>query len=103
MIFFYSFLERSTTPKGLRDPVDTVEVASQTFFDLKGMLVELEQLEQREREVSALRHELHQALDAHPNEIVARREKEVSRERRQLHRRIDILRAELRRLNRRPA
>jgi len=103
MVFFYSFLKVSTTPKGLRNAVDTVDVASQTFFDLKGMLVELEQLELREREVSALRHELHETLDSRPNEFVARREKEVSKERRQLHRRIDILRAELRRLNRRPA
>jgi hypothetical protein len=78
-------------------------VASQTFFDLKGMLVELEQLELREREVSALRHELHETLDHAPNDIVAQREREVSNERRRLHRRIDILRAELRRLNRKPA
>jgi hypothetical protein len=84
-------------------PVDTDVVASQTFFDLKGMLVELEQLELREREVSALRHEIHETLDSAPNELLARREQEVSKERRQLHRRIDILRAELRRLNRRPA
>jgi hypothetical protein len=87
----------------LASAVDTVPVASQTFFDLKGMLVELEQLELREREVSALRHELHDTLDSTPNELAERREKEVSRERRQLHRRIDILRAELRRLNRKPA
>ena len=78
-------------------------MASQTFFDLKGMLVELEQLETREREVSALRHELHETLDSQPNELLARREREVSRERRHLHRRIDILRAELRRLNRKSA
>ena len=51
-------------------------MASQTFFDLNKMLVQLEQLERRERE--------------------------VSKERRQLHRRIDILRSELRLLNRRP-
>jgi hypothetical protein len=78
-------------------------VASQTFFDLKGMLVELEQLELREREVSALRHELHESLDSGPNDLVARQEREVSKERRRLHRRIDILRAELRRLNRKTA
>jgi hypothetical protein len=78
-------------------------VASQTFFDLKGMLVELEQLELREREVSALRHELHDTLDSSPNDLVAQKEREVSNERRRLHRRIDILRAELRRLNRKTA
>jgi hypothetical protein len=100
---FRSPIRVAHRPKGLENVVDTDEVASQTFFDLKGMLVELEQLELREREVSALRRELHQTLDSQPNEVAARREKEVSRERRQLHRRIDILRAELRRLNRRPA
>jgi hypothetical protein len=78
-------------------------VASQTFFDLKGMLVELEQLELREREVSALRHELHESLDSRPNDLVAQQERDVSKERRRLHRRIDILRAELRRLNRKTA
>jgi hypothetical protein len=87
----------------LASAVDTDAVASQTFFDLKSMLVELEQLELREREVSSIRHELHETLDSTPNDLVARREKEVSRERRQLHRRIDILRAELRRLNRKSA
>jgi hypothetical protein len=87
----------------LSGAVDTDGVASQTFFDLKSMLVELEQLESREREVSALRHELHDSLDSEPNDLVARREQEVSRERRRLHRRIDILRAEVRRLNRKSA
>jgi chromosome segregation ATPase len=76
-------------------------VASQTFFDLNKMLVELEQLEQREREVSKLRRKLHMNLDAIPNEVMAQREKQMSKERRQLHRRIDILRSELRLGNRR--
>jgi hypothetical protein len=71
-------------------------VASQTFFDLNKMLVELEQLERREREVSKLRRQLHMNLDAFPNEVMAQREKQVSQERRRLHRRIDILRSELR-------
>lgn len=66
------------------------------------MLVELEQLEQREREVSSLRRELHMNLDAYPDEVSAKREKLISKERRQLHRRIDILRTELRLGNRRP-
>jgi hypothetical protein len=75
-------------------------VASQTFFDLNRMLVELEQLERREREVSNLRRQLHMNLDAFPNEVMAQREKQVSQERRRLHRRIDILRSELRLGNR---
>jgi hypothetical protein len=76
-------------------------VASQSFFDLNKMLVELEQLEVREREVSAMRRKLHDRLDAFPNEVTAKREKDVSKERRSLHRRIDILRGELRVSNRR--
>ena len=71
-------------------------MASQSFFDLNAMLVELEQLELREREVSAVRRKLHNRLDTFPNEITAKREQEVSKERRRLHRRIDVLRAELR-------
>jgi hypothetical protein len=78
-------------------------VASQTFFDLNKMLVELEQLEQREREVSKLRRQLHMNLDEFPNEVTAKREKLLSKERRLLHRRIDVLRSELRVGNRRPA
>jgi hypothetical protein len=76
-------------------------VASQTFFDLNKMLVELEQLERREREVSTLRRQLHMNLDEIQNEVMAQREKQISKERRQLHRRIDILRSELRVGNRR--
>jgi chromosome segregation ATPase len=76
-------------------------VASQTFFDLNKMLVELEQLERREREVSNLRRKLHVNLDAIPNDVMTQREKQISKERRQLHRRIDILRTELRLGNRR--
>jgi hypothetical protein len=76
-------------------------VASQSFFDLNKMLVELEQLELREREISAARRKLHDRLDAFPNEVTAKREQEVSKERRHLHRRIDMLRGELRIGNRR--
>jgi hypothetical protein len=71
-------------------------VASQSFFDLNKMLVELEQLEQQEREVSSIRRKLHDRLDAFPNEVTAKREQEVSKTRRLLHRRIDLLRSELR-------
>jgi hypothetical protein len=74
-------------------------VASQTFFDLNTMLVELEQLEHREQEVSALRRKLHNSLDTFPNEVTAKRERDVSKERRSLHRRIDSIRSELRLLD----
>lgn len=70
-------------------------MASQTFFDFNAMIVELEQLEQQERKVSAFRRHLHDRLDSFPNELTERREREVSAERRALHRRIDTLRAQL--------
>lgn len=70
-------------------------MATQTFFDINAMIVELEQLEYQEREVSALRRQLHNRLDSFPNEVTERRERDVSAKRRLLHRRIDSLRAEL--------
>jgi hypothetical protein len=70
-------------------------VASQTFFDINAMLVELEQLETEERHVSDLRRTLHNQLDAFPNEVTAAKERKVSRMRRELHRRIDALRAQI--------
>jgi hypothetical protein len=88
-------------PQVLVESVDKSLVASQSFFDLNKMLVELEQLEFREREISAARRKLHERLDAFPNEVTAKREQEVSKERRYLHRRIDLLRGELRVGNRR--
>jgi hypothetical protein len=57
--------------------------------------VELEHLDRREREVSALRRKLHDRLDSFPNEVLLAREREISTERRELHGRIDLLRAEL--------
>jgi hypothetical protein len=70
-------------------------MASQTFFDINAMLVELEPLEQQERKVSAFRRQLHDRLDSFPNELTAKREREVSATRRALHHRIDSLRAQL--------
>jgi hypothetical protein len=70
-------------------------MASQTFFDMNAMIVELEQLEHHERKVSAFRRRLHDRLDAFPNELTEKRERQVSATRRALHRRIDVLRAQL--------
>jgi hypothetical protein len=70
-------------------------MATQTFFDFNAMIVELEQLEQQERKVSAIRRQLHDRLDSFPNEPTAARERQVSDARRALHKRIDALRAEL--------
>jgi hypothetical protein len=63
--------------------------------DLEALAIELEQLEQRETEVSALRRKLHDRLSSFPSELTRAREREVSDERRALHRRIDELRAQL--------
>ena len=43
-------------------------MATQTFFDFNAMIVELERLEQQERKVSAIRRQLHDRLDAFPND-----------------------------------
>jgi hypothetical protein len=51
----------------------------------------LEQLEDEERALSALRRNLHDRLDMFPGEGIAERELEVSNRRRDLHRRIDEL------------
>jgi hypothetical protein len=70
-------------------------VATQTFFDFNAMIVELEQLEQQERKVSATRRRLHDRLDSFPNEVTAAKERQISAARRELHKRIDSLKAEL--------
>ena len=70
-------------------------MATQTFFDFNAMIVELEQLEQQERKVSTIRRQLHDRLDAYPNEPTAAKERKVSDARRALHKRIDSLKAEL--------
>ncbi len=60
------------------------------------MTLELQHLERREKEVSALRKRLHDRLDSFPNEVTGARAQALSAERQQLHRRIDELRAQLR-------
>ena len=70
-------------------------MASQTFFDINAMLVELEQLEQQERDVSRIRRRLHDRLDSFPTDSMKVQEREISDRRRALHRRIDALRAQL--------
>ena len=63
--------------------------------DIDELLVELEQLEHREREISELRSKIFDRLASFPNEITQQKEREVSAERRAIHRRIDELRAQL--------
>jgi uncharacterized coiled-coil DUF342 family protein len=63
--------------------------------DIDELMLELEQLEHSEREISALRSKIFDRLASFPNEITQQKEREVSAERRALHRRIDELRAQL--------
>jgi len=70
-------------------------VASQTFFDINAMLVELEQLQMQERHVSRLRRRLHERIDTFPNDAMKAQERAISEKRRALHRQIDALRAQL--------
>ncbi len=56
----------------------------------------LEQLEEEEREVSALRRKLHDRLASFPNEVTAQQEREISLRRRELHAQIDELRVRMR-------
>lgn len=56
---------------------------------------ELIALEQEEEELSAFRRRLHDRLASFPNPTVEEREREVSQQRLDLHRRIDLVRAQL--------
>jgi hypothetical protein len=69
--------------------------ASPDLPDIEALLLELVQLEQRERELSGLRGKLHVRLNGFPNDVTARQEQQLSAERRKVHRRIDELRAKL--------
>jgi hypothetical protein len=71
-------------------------MSAQPSLDVSAMTLELEHLEHREKEVSALRRRLHDRLDSFPNEVTGAREQALSAERQVLHRRIDELRAQLR-------
>lgn len=70
--------------------------------DMDALAIELQQLERREREISARRRKLHDRLCSFPNEFTQRQEREVSTERREIHARIDALRAQLAPLRRYP-
>jgi hypothetical protein len=59
------------------------------------LLAELDQLERQEREISALRRQLHDRLASSSDSLIEAREREVSAERQELHRRVDGLRGEL--------
>jgi hypothetical protein len=57
---------------------------------------ELEVLEGEEREISAIRHKMHERIDlGFPTDLLIQQEQKLSKERRELHGRIDALRARL--------
>ena len=87
--------------RAARDPGADGEagwVSARPSVDVSAMIVELENLEHREREVSALRRRLHDRLDSFYNDVTAAREQALSAERHEIHARIHVLRAELRAL-----
>jgi len=53
-------------------------VAVSEIPDIDELLLELEELEQREREISALRSKIFDRLASFPNEITQQKEREVS-------------------------
>jgi len=59
------------------------------------LAAELIALEREEREVSELRRKLHERLASFPNPLTVERERELSARRHELHGRIDHLRVEL--------
>jgi hypothetical protein len=65
------------------------------LMNYDALLVELEELERREKEVSAQRRKLHDRLDTFPNDVAREQELAVSAERKELHRRITEVRAKL--------
>lgn len=74
-------------------PAEHTAMAHDEALDLEAIAVELVQLVQEERRLSAIRRRLHEQIDnGYPNDVMLRREREVSDTRRALHRRIDTLR-----------
>jgi hypothetical protein len=82
-------LERLVSVVGSGDNEPSLTPAERT------LAAELIALEREEREVSALRHQLHERLASFPNPLTAERERDLSKRRRELHRRIDLHRVEL--------
>jgi predicted nucleic acid-binding Zn-ribbon protein len=89
-------LDEDGRPRKTLDRAEDEAMSAQPSEDVRALHIELEHLEHREQEVSALRRKLHDRLDSFPNEVTGAREQLLSAERQQLHLRIDALRAELR-------
>lgn len=68
--------------------------------DLEAMQAELARLLQEEREISAMRREMHARIDSFPGPLVVAEARKLSRERRDLHLRIDQLRIDINLLTR---
>jgi len=91
-------MEGGSVPRSPGADGEDEDMSARPSVDVSAMIVELEHLEHREREVSALRRRLHDRLDSFHNEVTGAREQQLSAERHALHARIDVLRAELRAL-----
>jgi hypothetical protein len=63
--------------------------------DLGAMRAELARLLEEERELSAVRQQMHAQMDSFPSPLVRAEARTMSRERRALHLRIDQLRIDL--------
>ncbi len=63
--------------------------------ELQTLVTEIQRLEAEERQVSALRQQIHDRLASFPNDVTARQERELSARRVELHAEIDRLQGEL--------
>ena len=63
--------------------------------ELQSLVTEIQALEAEERQVSALRQQIHDRLASFPNDVTARQERELSGRRVELHAEIDRLQSEL--------
>ena len=68
--------------------------------ELGAMRVELARLLQEEREISAVRGQMHAQIDSFPSPLVTAQVRKLSNERRALHLRIDQLRIDINLLTR---
>jgi hypothetical protein len=74
--------------------------AAPELSELGAMRVELARLLEEEREISAVRGEMHAQIDSFPSPLVTAQARKLSKERRALHLRIDQLRVDINLLTR---
>jgi hypothetical protein len=74
--------------------------AAPELHDLSAMRAELARLLEEEREMSAVRRQMHAQIDSFPSPLVMAQTRKLSKERRALHLRIDQLRIDINLLTR---